>query len=590
MHTIKKLFFLLSRNEKKQAILLLICVIVMAFLDMIGIATILPFLTVILDPTQVETNIFLNTIYKFLSLYGVKTYKEFTFVLGILIFTLLIFSSIFKTFTTYFQNSFVYMREHSVGKRLVEGYLEQTYSWFLHRHSTNIAKIILSEVSQVIANGIAPLIELISKSIVAFAIITLLFLINPKLAFYIISILTAVYVSIFYIARYFLNQEGKRRFKSNHLRFKTVSEAFRAIKEIKIGGLEKNYFNNFSSSSQIFARSQTLQIVISQIPRLILETIAFGGILLILFYILRSTGNFNSALPIIALYVFASYRLMPALQQIYSCFTALTFVGPALNKVYEDLRSLKKFNKNKDKAAISFYKKIELKNVCYNYPKKSKSTLKNINLSIPAKSTVGLTGTTGSGKTTVVDIILGLLEPQKGSLKVDGKLITKRNVRSWQRSIGYVPQNIYLRDDTIAANIAFGEELKDINQNTVEKVAKMANLHEFVINELPQKYQTIIGEQGVRLSGGQRQRIGIARALYRSPQLLILDEATNALDNKTEQAVIDAINNSFKDKTVILIAHRLNTMKNCNIIFKLEKGGIIKQGTFKEVIQTKYKS
>ena len=181
------------------------------------------------------------------------------------------------------------------------------------------------------------------------------------------------------------------------------------------------------------------------------------------------------------------------------------------------------------------------------------------------------------------------MEPQKGSLKVDGKLITKRNVRSWQRSIGYVPQNIYLRDDTIAANIAFGEELKDINQNTVEKVAKIANLHEFVINELPQKYQTIIGEQGVRLSGGQRQRIGIARALYHSPQLLILDEATNALDNKTEQAVIDAINNSFKDKTVILITHRLNTMKNCNIIFKLEKGEIIKQGTFKEVMQTKYK-
>ena len=561
----------------------------MAVLDMIGIASILPFITIILDPTQVETNTFLNTIYKFSSLYGVKTYQEFIFVLGVFIFTLLIFSSIFKTFTTYFQNNFVYMREHSVGKRLVEGYLHQNYSWFLHRHSTNIGKIILSEVGQVIANGIAPLIELISKSIVAFAIITLLFLINPKLAFYITSILTAVYVSIFYIARYFLNQEGKRRFKSNHLRFKTVSEAFSAIKEIKIGGLEKNYFDKFSNSSQIFARSQTLQIVISQIPRLILETIAFGGILLILFYMSRSTGNFNSALPVIGLYVFASYRLMPALQQIYSCFTALTFVGPALNKVYEDLRSQKKFNKNQDKVNLSFYKKIELKNIYYNYPKKSKSTLKNINLSIPAKSTVGLTGTTGSGKTTVVDIILGLLEPQKGSLKVDGKLITKRNVRSWQRSIGYVPQNIYLRDDTIAANIAFGEELKDINQNTVEKVAKIANLHEFVINELPQKYQTIIGEQGVRLSGGQRQRIGIARALYHSPQLLILDEATNALDNKTEQAVIDAINNSFKDKTVILITHRLNTMKNCNIIFKLEKGEIIKQGTFKEVMQTKYK-
>ena len=205
-------------------------------------------------------------------------------------------------------------------------------------------------------------------------------------------------------------------------------------------------------------------------------------------------------------------------------------------------------------------------------------------MNIPAKSTVGLIGTTGSGKTTTVDIILRLLEPQKGTLEIDGKVITKHNTRAWQKSIGYVPQNIYLSDDTVAANIAFGITPKDINQETVKKVSKIANLHDFVTHELPKQYQTIIGERGIRLSGGQRQRIGIARALYHNPQVLILDEATSSLDNLTEQAVMDAVNNLSKDITIIIVAHRLNTVKNCDIIFKFEKGQLIGQGTFDKLI------
>ena len=197
---------------------------------------------------------------------------------------------------------------------------------------------------------------------------------------------------------------------------------------------------------------------------------------------------------------------------------------------------------------------------------------------------IGIAGGTGCGKTTVVDIILGLLEVQKGTLEVDGKVITKQNSRSWQRSIGYVPQHIYLADDTVAANIAFGLETKDINEVLIEKAAKIANLHQFVIDELPNQYQTIVGENGVRLSGGQRQRIGIARALYNNPQLLILDEATSSLDTETELAVMEAINNLSKDITIILIAHRLNTVKNCDIIFQLDKGQLIRQGKFNEII------
>ena len=258
-------------------------------------------------------------------------------------------------------------------------------------------------------------------------------------------------------------------------------------------------------------------------------------------------------------------------------------MSPSINNLYNDIKNLEILIFKQDQKILLLKNSIILNQINYNYPNSSRTALKNINLTIPAYTTVGLIGPTGCGKTTTVDIILGLITPQKGTLEIDGKVISGSNIKSWQRSIGYVPQNIYLSDDTIAANIAFGTSPNNINHEMVERVSKIANLHKFVFDELPNKYQTIIGERGVRLSGGQRQRIGIARALYNKPKVLILDEATSALDNQTEQEVMDAINNLNKKITIILIAHRLNTVKGCDIVFKLDKGQIIKQGTFDEV-------
>ena len=276
---------------------------------------------------------------------------------------------------------------------------------------------------------------------------------------------------------------------------------------------------------------------------------------------------------------------MPALQQIYAAFTQINFMSTSLNKLHAEIKNLKSNSYNDNNKIMPFKKNIILKDINYTYPNSSQKVLKNINIKIPLKSFVGLVGTTGSGKTTMVDIILGLLEPQNGTLEVDSKTINQQNLRSWQRSIGYVPQEIYLSDNNIASNIAFGVEPKDIKHDLIEKSSKIANLHEFVMNELPNKYQTIVGERGVRLSGGQRQRIGIARALYHDPEILIFDEATSSLDTQTEQAVMDAINIMEKSKTIVLIAHRLNTVKNCDIIYNLEKGEIKKQGTFQELYQ-----
>ena len=256
-----------------------------------------------------------------------------------------------------------------------------------------------------------------------------------------------------------------------------------------------------------------------------------------------------------------------------------------LHNEINNLPKTKKINKKINNNVIVPKKNLSIDRICYKYPNSSLTALRDINLNINVNTTVGIVGATGSGKTTMVDILLGLLEAQEGSLKVDGKLINRHNLRSWQSSIGYVPQNTFLADDTISANIAFGVNLKDINQNDVEEAAKIANLHEFVSNELPLKYQTVVGERGVRLSGGQIQRIGISRALYKKPQLLILDEATSSLDNFTEKAVMDALANLHKKITIVKIAHRLSTIKECDEIFFLENGELKAKGTYQELVE-----
>lgn len=584
MGNFKKLFNLISYKERMRALWILLLISIMALLEMIGVASILPFMTVLTNPDLIETNYILKKMSGILSPYGVHTNEQFIFILGIIVFLLLITSQVFKIITTYAQVRFVIMREHSLGKKLLEGYIHQPYSWFLNRNSADLGKIILSEVRTIIFNGLQPLLELIARGSVVFCIILLLVLVDIKLSVIIGISLSGAYLIIFYIVRSYLRRNGEKRLINNELRFKAINEVFGAVKEVKFGGLEKNYIKIFSDSSQIYARAFAAQGVISQLPRFILEAIGFGGIMLLILYMMSQTGDFKSAIPVISLYVLAGYRLLPALQQMYSAFVQLTFVGPSLDKLSHDIKNLKPINKDQDQSILKLENSITLRNVSYSYPKSSLLALNNVSLKISSKSIIGIMGSTGSGKSTLVDIILGLLEPNIGFIEVDNKVINYKNLRSWQKSIGYVPQHIYLSDDTIAANIAFGVDQKDIDLKIVEKVSKIANLDEFIKNELPNKFLTTVGERGIRLSGGQRQRLGIARALYHEPKILILDEATSALDNQTEEYVMEAINDLSKDITIVIIAHRLNTMKNCDVIYKLEKGMVTDKYNFDELM------
>jgi len=577
MQTFKKLFSFFTTRERNKGLLLLLMIITVALIDTAGVASILPFIAVLSNPILIETNNILNSVYQFSKIFGVENSQQFSFFLGLLVLLLLLFSLITRVATVYAQVRFAEMRHYSISKRLVEGYLRQPYYWFLNQNSADLGKNILSEVGLIIGAGFSQLLEGVAKAAIILTIIILLIIVDIKLAFIVGSTISAAYGLIYYFLKKNIILIGKERLKHNGLRFKAINEAFSALKEVKLGGLEQSYIKSFANSAEIFAKTSTRANVITQLPRYFLEAIIFGGVLIILLYLMMKTGSFNNSLPIISLYVFAGYRLMPALQQVYASLTQLNFIKPSIDKLYDDIKNLEPFNDDQDKGILSINKSIDLKNIHYNYPSSSRTILKDINISIPAKSTLGLIGTTGCGKTTILDIILGLLQPNQGVLEVDGQIITKKNLRSWQRSIGYVPQSIYLTDDSIAANIAIGQDPKDFNYENIQKSAKIANLHKFITEELPDQYESKIGENGVKLSGGQRQRLGIARALYHNPQLLILDEATSALDNETEKAVIDAINNLNKDITIIFVAHRMNTISNCDIILKLDKGQIINQ-------------
>lgn len=586
MQTLKKVLFLLTPQERKRAGLLLIMILIMAILDTIGVASIMPFIAVLTNPEIVESNFLLGIMYNKSKFFGVENIEEFIILLGFLVFFVLIISLTFKSLAIYAQLRFAQMREYSIGKRLLEGYLSQPYSWSLSRNSADFSKTILSEVNLIILQAITPMINLLANATVVIAILILLIIVDPFIAFLISCTLGLAYWIIYKFIRGYLKNIGLERLKVNQLRFTSINEVFGAGKEVKLGGLENTYIDKFSKTTKIFAKHQASMKVLAQLPRFAIEAIGFGGMILFILYYLLESKTFTNALPLIALYAFGGYRILPALQQSYNSISSLRFAGPALDNLCEELRLNKKDLINKHVEPLLIERAISLKNISYNYPNTKQTSIKNVSLEILACSTVSLVGATGSGKTTTADIILGLLEPQKGVLEVDGKVINDHNRKAWQKSIGYVPQYIYLTDDTITANIALGIDSKIVSQKSIEQAAKAANLHEFIINELPMGYKTIVGERGVRLSGGQRQRLGIARALYHGPKILVLDEATSAMDNLTEKLIMDAINKLKKNTTILLIAHRLTTIKNCEKIFLIDKGELKDQGTYEELIKS----
>jgi len=557
----------------------------MAMLDTLGVASILPFMALLSDTSLIETNSYLAYAYDF---FEFKTPRDFLNSIGLAIFFIFLFSMIFKAFTTFFQLRFISNQVHKIGVRLLKGYLNQNYNWFINKNSSDLSKNIISEVDNVIHGSLSTLINLISQLLVSLAILSLIVYVDPKLAIIIGSTLSLAYLMLYKITARFVLKVGGQRVKSNKKRFISISEIFGSMKEVKLRGLESCVISSFISPSEEYAKHIATSKITAQLPKYFLESFAFGGILLVSLYQISSSANFSSSIPIISLYAFAGYRLMPAMQQIYSSLTEINFNNSALNLLCRDINILK-LNEGKtfikSSNPFAFKRNITLENISFSFSK-SQKVIKNISLEIKRNEKIGFIGPTGSGKSTLVDILTGLLEPKSGSIKVDNIPLDESSIADFQSFIGYVPQHIYLYDSSIINNIAFGEKDEGIDKDYVEFVSKIANIHEF-ITSLPGGYNTLTGERGVKLSGGQIQRIGIARALYRKPKILILDEATSALDNKTEKLVMDSIVANSEEITLIMIAHRMSSLKECDRIFSLKEGKIIASGSYAEIIEKK---
>tara|TARA_Y100000389_G_scaffold205091_1_gene263024 strand:- start:17997 stop:19736 length:1740 start_codon:yes stop_codon:yes gene_type:complete len=571
-----KILSLLSETGKKEALILLLFIFITALLEIVGVVSVVPFVAVLTNPIIVEENNILNNIFLSLKIFGVEDVNQFMFILGILVLFLLVTSLTSKAFLLYYQVKFVQMQMARLSSRLVKGYLSQPFVWFLNRDTAEFGINILAEVQEVISEAVKPTIELIAKGTVVFFFIILLFIADPMIIMFVIAVIGGGYLFTYLIIKNYLNNIGIKRLKNNSIRFEAVLEAFNAIKEVKFKGLEQKYIDRFSFAAENFAMSQAAKTAVSQVPRYAIEAIAFGGSIVLILFLMSDFESISSTLPLISLYIFAGYRLMPALQQIYVSYSSITYSMPALEKLISNIKNLKTDQIIYDQKILPLKKTINLKNINFRYPNQSKNVLENFNFSINAKSTIGVMGQTGCGKSTIIDIIIGLLHAQNGSLEIDNQLITKDNLRGWQQSIGYVPQKVYLKNDTISSNVAFGVESKNIDQTKVENACKIANLHNFITNQLTEQYQHKIGERGAKLSGGQGQRIGIARALYNDPDLLILDEATSALDLGIESSIIESIYKLQKKTTILIISHRLETLKYCDKIFLMENGNLKK--------------
>lgn len=587
VHAVKSLVFsVLTRRERFQLSFLLLATVLLALFEIANVASVLPFLMVAANPQVIHTNPYLHYAYERLGFENVET---FLVTLGLVVFTALAASNSFIALTMWAVHRFVWNCHRRLSVEMLERYLYRPYSFFITRNTATLRAFLLSEIHEATSGFLLPALVTCSKLIVALALILFLIAVRPVLALLISTVVGGAYLVIYRVVRARLDWIGKQRVAVNRERYHSTGEAFEGIKDVKLLGAEAFFADRFARASEQFARSQATAHLITILPRYAVEIVSLGAVILIALYAIAHEGMLEQLIPLLGLYAFAGYRLMPVVHQTFHNVASMRYNLPALRNLCEELavvgEPVRPVVRGARVRPLEVRRSIELRNVTFTYPNASRPAIRNLNVTIPACSTVGLVGRTGSGKTTTADLVLGLLRPQEGQILVDGVPVGEENLRAWQASIGYVPQHIFLADATVARNIAFGLPEGEIDRAAVEEAARLANIHDFVVRELPAGYDTVVGERGVRLSGGQRQRIGIARALYRNPAVLVLDEATSALDNETEGAVMEAIRTLAGKKTIIIIAHRITTLRFCDAIYVLEDGEMVGEGSYTQLIR-----
>ena len=585
---IKQLFRLLTSSQRKRFFILQVLVVIMAFAEIVGVASIIPFMALVGDMSVLEQENIIAQVYQ---ASGIDSPRKFVFLLGVGVLVMLFLSALISMFTTWRLSMFANKVGTEIADRLYTHYLKQGWLYHASGSSAQLTKKIANETTRVTSVVLLPLMQMNARIALSCFMSIAIFIYDPKVAIIGLVAFAVAYFILYKLVRKVLQRNGQSISAVYEQRFRLMNEGFGGIKDVLLLGRDDDFIKRFHQSGKILASTQGTNTALAQVPRYFMELVAFGAMIaLVLYLIATHDGNLGVVLPIVSVYALAGFKLLPAFQQIYRSVAEIKGNISAFESIREDLFEsteqsvVERQMGERNLADIHLKNEILLENIKFTYPKKSIPAVNELTMAIKANSVVGVVGPSGSGKSTLIDILLGLIEPQSGELKVDGRPITRNNLRAWQNTIGFVPQSIFLSEGTIAANIAFGIPEEKINFKQVRKAIRLAHIEE-LIESLEEGIHTKVGERGVQLSGGQRQRIGIARALYYEADVLVFDEATSALDGITEKMIMEAIHDFSGQKTIVMIAHRLKTVQKCDQIFYIDEGRVADQGTYQELIE-----
>lgn len=582
----KKVSYILDKNQKIKLVILLCIIFVGALVELLGVSAILPLINVALDPASLDEKWYLVFVKDW---FGFTEISQIVIFLSVSLIVIYILKNIYITIQYNLQYRFIFNNQRRLAVKMMKHYMHQNYLFHVSRNVAELQRNVTEDVNgfyTVVLN----ILQFLAEASVC--VVLVLFLMKTDIVTTLVVASLVLIFAFFFgvIFKKYLVKKGEENRKVSVRLTKSVLQAFSGIKEIKVMNREEFFLNKYDVTYKRFSVLQRQQTMLSFIPRPTMESVCICGLLITLIVKLAVLKeDVTTFIPSLSVFAIAAFRMLPSFNRISGYMSSIMFNRNAVDILYEDLieiddlaSKMKIVQQNEQLSKLE--QGIDVKNLSFKYPNTDKWILRNLDMHIEPNTSVALIGASGAGKTTLADIILGILECQEGCIEVDG-LDIAYNMEGWHSLIGYIPQTIYLMDDTIRANVAFGIDVENIDEQAMRKALKEARLDEFV-DSLPDGLDTIIGDRGVKLSGGQRQRIGIARALYTNPKVLILDEATSALDNETEKEVMEAIDGLHGFRTLIVIAHRLTTIRNCDVIYEVGEGKVQKK-EYHEVIEGK---
>lgn len=577
---LQKINEIFDKKQKRQLVLLGFMIFIGGFLETLGVSTMIPVVTVLLTPEKVQEYIdqyvFLSKICNALHITSVN---QVAVSLLLLLMAVYVIKNVYLLFLVYRQNTFITQNRNNMISRVMAEFLNRPYEEYLGADIPTVFRITDSDIPQTFALMLA-LLSLASEVVVSCLIFLVLLIQNVQMTLFVMLVFGVLTLVIVKVLKPRLNRIGAKNQAIQSRIAKWRIQATYGLKDVKVLNREEFFVRNYYETGKVGANVARNYAVLNNTPRLLIETIFIVSMLGYVAIYINGGGDVSEMMTTIATFGVAAIRVLPSVNRINTYITEIAYTTPSLNFVYENLQQgmktdamLAERKANSQKEKLKLDDKIELNHISFHYPDSDKNIFTDAHMVVPRGKSVGIMGSSGAGKSTIVDILLGLLHAQEGQITCDGVDIFK-NYESWLAQIGYIPQSIYLIDESIRDNIAFGIDADKIDEKRIWEVLEEAQLKEF-IEELPEGLDTTIGDRGIRLSGGQRQRIGIARALYHNPEILVFDEATSALDNETEAAVMEAVNSFHGKKTMVIIAHRLNTIEKCDIIYKVENEKIV---------------